>query len=764
MVMKKVMIAALCCGLAFVSISRADILNWQTGQVIPGTEPITPGPGVDISGWNAAAHNLDYAALSDLDLTSATLSWNWFNYADFKGTNLTGAWLLESVVANADFTDAIVKGTWFDSASGFTKEQLYSTTSYRNKDLGSIKLYGCNLSACDLHSQNLQGAWLSSANLTGATFASANLADADLTSATLVGVDFTDAIVKGTNLAGTTSGGFTKEQLYSTASYKNSDMAGISLVSNNMAAWDFHGQNLTMADFSCDFTPTTDLTSATFAGANLTDAYFSRTSLAGADLTGADLTRTRFLWANMTGANLAGANLAYTSFEHTNLTGASLAGQRLADADLDYTTMVGTNLTGAILTGTMLRGVDLTNADFTDADVRGMSLFQTVGFTKEQLYSTASYASHDLRGIRLQDYGLAAWDFRNQNLTDAYFAGAILTGADFRGANLTNAAMYSGDIAGADFTGAVIRGAKFGSITGDNLTREQLYSTASYADRDLDGIGFYPGSDLAGWDFHGQSLRGAGFASADLTGTDLTDAVVKGADFSSTTRISEEFGLTRQQLYSTASYKTRNLGSIKLGDNTLSGWNLVGQNLVGSSFKRASLSGTDFSLADLRGSDISDIYGTPITRSTIWNDGSIAGLQLNMGDELQIRNYTMAITANDTWTMSQGSAIKMILEGDWQSVINVGTGVIPDLGGTLELGFAEGIDPASLVGTEFKLFNWNGQLTAGDAFDSIAFAPWMTWDTSRLYTDGIVTLTSVPEPLTLAILALGGLALRRKIR
>ena len=33
--------------------SLADIKNWQTGETIPDTQEIAPGPGVNLSGWNS---------------------------------------------------------------------------------------------------------------------------------------------------------------------------------------------------------------------------------------------------------------------------------------------------------------------------------------------------------------------------------------------------------------------------------------------------------------------------------------------------------------------------------------------------------------------------------------------------------------------------------------------------------------------------------------------------------------------------------------
>ena len=44
--------------------ARADIYRWDNGQLIPGTEGITPGPGVVLD-----HHELAFAALLERDLT-----------------------------------------------------------------------------------------------------------------------------------------------------------------------------------------------------------------------------------------------------------------------------------------------------------------------------------------------------------------------------------------------------------------------------------------------------------------------------------------------------------------------------------------------------------------------------------------------------------------------------------------------------------------------------------------------------------------------
>jgi len=496
--MKRLALAAACCILLSATSSPADIYSWRTGEVIPGTEGITPGPGVNLSWWNEESHNLNAAILDGLDLRYARFSQSWLTEARFTGSDLQGA----------DFTAA---------------------------DLWSASFAGCDIS----HS----------------FFANAYLGNANLT----------DAIVK-------------------------------------------------YADFS-RFSP---------------DYPAERVISAG------------------------------------------------------------------------------------------------------QLYSTASYKSGDLQGICLNENNLSAWNFA--------------------GKDLTNASLNFTVLANTVFTDACILGATFGGTSEGGLVKEQLYSTASYRAGTLMGVGL--GSNiLSGWDFAGLDLTSCSFQASVLTGASFTGAVVRAAGFDQTTAR----GFTNAQLYSTASYSAHDLRQINLANNNLSNWSFSCQDLRHASFYKATLTGTDFGLADLRGADLRNTVGTPLRQNTIWNDGTIAGLQLTSGEELVIRNDNMTITTNNSWTMTPGASLKMALEGNWLSVMNVGEGVTPDLGGTLALTFADGIDIAALLGTDFKLFNWNGRLTTGDCFDTIATIPGATWDTTRLYTDGVVTLTAIPEPVTFALLAFGTL-------
>ena len=103
----------------------------------------------DLSGWDFNGQNLWKARFqqgttltntdfTDADLTSAYFGGAILTNAMFKGANLTSASFKGATLTNADFTDAIVNGTNFYNTVGFTKAQLKSTKSYKEKNLSGV--------------------------------------------------------------------------------------------------------------------------------------------------------------------------------------------------------------------------------------------------------------------------------------------------------------------------------------------------------------------------------------------------------------------------------------------------------------------------------------------------------------------------------------------------------------------------------------------------------------------------------------------------
>ena len=114
----------------------------------------------------------------------------------------------------------------------------------------------------------------------------------------------------------------------------------------------------------------------------------------------------------------------------------------------------------------------------------------------------------------------------------------------------------------------------------------------------------------------------------------------------------------------------------------------------------------------------------------------------------------IAIRVKEQMHMGTDGVLKMLFDADkWDSVISFDAGISVELGGRLELAFAEGVDPARQIGRMFHLFDW----TAVDPTGSFEVTSKFPWDLSELYTTGNVTL--VPEPISVMGLAVGWVVL-----
>jgi uncharacterized protein YjbI with pentapeptide repeats len=569
------------------------------------------------------------------------------------------------------------------------------------------------------------------ATLSGADLSGANLSNATLSRARLAGANLTDAHVQGADLFSTTQGGFSAEQLYSTASYQSGDLTGVKWNANDLSGWNFAGQKLV---------------GAVFGGF---ERWRSPAAvLAGADFSGADLQRASFYTSdlrsvNFTAANIGGVNFAYTGISLAQIySTASYSERDLRDINLHGNNLSGADFTGQNLSGAQFSSATLTGADFSGADIRSAN-FSGTRLTPSQLTSTASYRNHDLSGVN--PGGMA--------LTGIDFSGQIINGADLSGMPVVEDFVMAGWV---------------------GLTASQLYSTASYQNQDLSGVILasrvyfvytggtgslvfpfpFPGTvgpDMSGWNFAGQNLRDVDFIGSNLAGADFTGADVRGGAFT---------GLTLEQLHSTASYRAGDLSGLD-ARSAFREADFARMNLSNGGFDRASLMEANLDGADLRGvvsccvqsiPPFNDnLYSAAHTNNAIHPDGHIDGVQLGAGQRLSIRDYDgggylesppLPITVDDYFT-NTGGTLRMIFEADeWSSTISFEAGISVALGGTLELTFADGVDLASQIGRTIDLFDWSSVNPTGTFSIMSPYA----WDLSNLYTTGEVTLTAVPEP------------------
>ncbi len=308
----------------------------------------------------------------------------------------------------------------------------------------------------------------------------------------------------------------------------------------------------------------------------------------GMNAAGRDLRGSEFVTQDLRGANFDGCNLYGVLMDGCNLSGASFRGAIFAGAKLDV-------------------AIDDRDVDVTDATINGVMGFNYYGLrlSPRQLMSTRSYqikdlhqcvihtapskevARFDFRGADLREtrfYGdFFQTDFTDARIDRAHFAYAAISfdqlasTRDFKHRRLRVHLRVRGRIGIAlpgewDFSHINLAGSDLSFNPGDvnftdatirdctirhGLTREQLYSTRSYQQGDLAGLRLW-WIDLSGWDLSRVNLTGSTFSHCTFAGTNLEDAVITGARFSSTS------DLTVEQIQSTWNYKHGRMEGVEL--------------------------------------------------------------------------------------------------------------------------------------------------------------------------------------------------------
>ncbi len=192
-------------------------------------------------------------------------------------------------------------------------------------------------------------------------------------------------------------------------------------------------------------------------------------------------------------------------------------------------------------------------------------------------------------------------NFSSANLKEALFDYAYLTNVNFANANLYDAYFISAVLSGADFSGANVQRVDFTNTTQSGFTANQLYSTATYAQGNLQYMSFQSNT-MTDWKFSGK----------DLTRTDFSLASLVNSDFRNAT-------------------------------------------LTNSIFYYSDLSGVDF-----RGSTGLS-YGSSTTTNTVLADGSIAGGSLNLSGSASsfiVRpSDTAAISVTASGSVADGASL-----------------------------------------------------------------------------------------------------------
>ena len=224
--------------------------------------------------------------------------------------------------------------------------------------------------------------------------------------------------------------------------------------------------------------------------------------------------------------------------------------------------------------------------------------------------------------------------FSNKSLINSSWKGCI---TDVKQVNFT----YS-DLSNATFDDAKIN-AWFGSanLTGASFIRADLTIKMGTDWKDT-GFDF---ATLKNANFTDANLSGVNFQGADVLNANFTNAIINNTDFGETYSVKN---FVRDQLYSTKSYKEKNLTGIIFGQKDLSYWDFSHQNLQNSKIHTSNFYNTNFTGADFRGAAISNIEGSAIYKNTIESDGTIKNFSMTSKDDsLTIRKYVPATSGGE---------------------------------------------------------------------------------------------------------------------
>ena len=143
------------------------------------------------------------------------------DYENYSSENVSGQNFSEGSHNNSTWDKAIAVETIFSTAESATS---YENSSFKSADLSYAEFIAANLTG---------------ANLDGADFTGARLDYTILKDSIITNANFTESVKRGINW----------DVISTTKSFKDKNLSGIILDSNNLTGWDLSNQNLTDSSF-----------------------------------------------------------------------------------------------------------------------------------------------------------------------------------------------------------------------------------------------------------------------------------------------------------------------------------------------------------------------------------------------------------------------------------------------------------------------------------------------------------------------------------
>jgi uncharacterized protein YjbI with pentapeptide repeats len=267
-----------------------------------------------------------------------------------------------------------------------------------------------------------------------------------------------------------------------------------------------------------------DLSGLDFSGRDLENVVFYNTNMNNIDFTNVNLSGAKFLGGSVDSTNFSDANIENANFMKTKLGNANFSDAVLDETiffrvdfshtDLSDTSMIGTKIFESSLKGMTLTGIsfietDLTNSNLSNVDILGNDLTRTI-LTGVDL-SNSNLSGVNLAGMDLTNTNLSGVDLSGQNLIETIF-NCIITTITIPCVNFVDTNLENANLSEASFIQVDLTKIKNKSLAGANL------SSASFAFSDLSGV-----------NLSGAILDGTNFNKADLSGQDFT--VISKASF-----------------------------------------------------------------------------------------------------------------------------------------------------------------------------------------------------------------------------------------
>lgn len=246
----------------------------------------------------------------------------------------------------------------------------------------------------------------------------------------------------------------------------------------------------------------------------------------------------------------------------------SCVGCSFVDIDLKKLgiSLSGKNLSYANFIGSDLKGIDLSNTNFYQANLSNSQIDSTT------IVSNTDFSNANFTGATLTGVITAGSNFSNTNFTSGKIENCDLSYTDFVGSKFNNTNILDDILTNTDISEADFTGANLSQITKDYLPNSIIQNT-NFTNQSFLGLKF-ENTDLSGSIFKDCDISGASFKLSVLEAVDLSNAIMKNTNFTST--YLSDSTLRNAKVDRTTLFIGTNLERVDLLDVNLSGINFSG--------------------------------------------------------------------------------------------------------------------------------------------------------------------------------------------